>query len=98
MKFLSNKTRVLYVYNDTVAINSFSYTLNSETIEYTPSEKYLGILTVPTLSWSEHSNMLHSKANQRLGVSNRIVTLYKVSKNVRIYMLHNFVANSNTAQ
>ena len=69
MKFHPDKTKVLNVYNGTVAINSFSYTLNSENIEYTPSEKDLGIPIVPKLSSTlstEHSNILYSKANQRL--------------------------------
>ena len=59
MNFHPDKSKVLEVYNGTVSINSFSYTLNSEIIEYTPCEKDLGVHIVPKLTWSEHSNILY---------------------------------------
>ena len=71
MKFHPDKSKVLEVYNGTISINSFSYTLNSDTIEYTPCEKDLGVNIVPKLTWTEHSDILYSKANQRLGILKR---------------------------
>ena len=47
MKFHPDKSKVLEVYIGTISIISFSYTLNSETIEYTSCEKDLGVHTVP---------------------------------------------------
>ena len=70
MKFHPDKSKVLDVYNGTVAINSFSYTIDSKTIEYAPSEKDLGILTVPKLTWNEHCD-IYSKADQKLGMLKR---------------------------
>ena len=71
MKFHPEKSKVLEIYNGTLTINSFSYTLNSKLLEYTAREKDLGIHIVPKLTWSEHSNILYSKANQRLGMLKR---------------------------
>ena len=71
MKFHPDKSKVVDVYNGVVCINSFSYTLNSEAIDYTTREKDLGVHIVPKLTWTEHSNILYSKANQRLGMLKR---------------------------
>ena len=71
MNFHPDKSKVLEVYNGTISINSFSYSLNSKVIEYTPREKDLGVHIVPKLTWTEHSNILYSKANQRLGMLKR---------------------------
>ena len=50
MKFHPDKSKVLEVYNGTVSLNSFSYTLNSEIIEYTHCEKDLEF-------WSSHCTL-----------------------------------------
>ena len=71
MKFHPDKSKVLEVYNGAATVNSFSYTLNAEPLEYAPCEKDLGIHTVPKLTWTEHSNILYSRANQRLGMLKR---------------------------
>ena len=49
----------------------FIYTLGSILIDYTLCEKDLGINTVPKLSWVEHTDILYSRANQRLGMLKR---------------------------
>ena len=87
MKFHPDKSKVLDVYNGTVCINSFSYTLNSKTIEYTPREKDLGVHIVPKLTWTEHSNILYSRANQRLGMLKRNCDFVKNVEKRRILFL-----------
>ena len=87
MKFHPDKSKVLDVYNGTVSVNSFSYTINSEPIDYTPCEKDLGIHTVPKLTWTEHSNILYSKANQRLGMLKRnCVFVHNVQKRRTLFL------------
>ena len=49
----------------------FIYTLDLMPIEYTLCEKDLGINTVPKLTWTDHTNILYSRANQRLGMIKR---------------------------
>ena len=49
----------------------FIYTLASKPIEYTECEKDLGVNTVPNLSWTEHTNIIYSRANQKLGMLKR---------------------------
>ena len=71
MIFHPDKSKVLAVSNAHDPEDLFIYTLNSKIIEYTPCEKDLGIKIVPKLSWDEHVNFLHSKANQKLGMLKR---------------------------
>ena len=71
MIFHPDKSKVLAVSNAHDPEDLFIYTLNSKIIEYTPCEKDLGIKIVPKLSWDEHVNFLHSKANQKLGMLRR---------------------------
>ena len=87
MKFHPDKSKVLEVYNGTVSLNSFTYTLNSEIIEYTPCEKDLGVHTVPKLTWTEHSNILYSRANQRLGMLKRNCDFVKNFNKRRVLFL-----------
>ena len=68
MKFHPDKSKILAVSNAYDPDDLFLYTLDSKIIEYTPCEKDLGIKIVPKLSWTEHVNFLHSKANQKLGM------------------------------
>ena len=49
----------------------FIYTLASKPLEYIDCEKDLGINTINTvskLSWTEHTNILYSRANERLEI------------------------------
>ena len=71
IKFHPDKSKVLTVTNANDPENLFIYTLESKIIEYTPCEKDLGIKMVPNLTWTEHTNFLYSRANQRLGMLKR---------------------------
>ena len=71
MKFHPDKTNILSVSNSTITDNSFIYTIGSIPIEYTPCQKDLGIKIVSKLIWTEHSNFIYSKANQKLGLLKR---------------------------
>ena len=51
--------------------NSFIYTIGSTPIEYPPCQKDLGIKIVSNFIWTEHSNFIYSKANQKLGLLKR---------------------------
>ena len=87
MKFHPDKNKVLEVYNGTVSLKSFTYTLDSKIIEYTLCEKDLGVHTVPKLIWTEHSNILYSRANQRLGMLKRNCDFVKNLNKRRVLFL-----------
>ena len=71
MKFHPDKSKILAMSNAHDPENLFIYTLDSKIIDYTPCEKDLGIKIVPKLSWVEHTNFLHSRAKQKLGMIKR---------------------------
>ena len=73
--------------NGTVSLKSFTYTLDSKIIEYTLCEKDLGVHTVPKLIWTEHSNILYSRANQRLGMLKRNCDFVKNLNKRRVLFL-----------
>ena len=98
MKFHPDKSKVLEVYNGTVSQNSFTYTLNSEIIEYTICEKDLGVHTVLKLTWTDHSNILYSRAIKRLEMLKRNCDFVKKLINLEFFSSHKFVANLNIAQ
>ena len=71
MTFHPDKVKVLPVSNAHDPDDLFIYTLASKPIDYTACEKDLGINTVTKLTWTEHTNILYSRANQRLGMVKR---------------------------
>ena len=71
MTFHPDKIKVLPVSNAHDPEDLFIYTLASKPIKYTVCEKDLGINTVSKLTWTEHTNILYSRANQRLGMVKR---------------------------
>ena len=79
MKFHPSKCKVLSVSNPTSYSSFFNilpcvqyfYTMGDTILDYTDSEKDLGIVMNSTLNFNDHANLLYSKANQKLGMLKR---------------------------
>ena len=77
MKFHPSKCKVLMVTKylppliDTLQFVQFYYTMSNNLLEYTESEKDLGVSINRTLNFTEHSLCLYNKANQRFGLLKR---------------------------
>ena len=71
MKFHPSKSKVLAVSSANSVDHIFTYTLNQVPIVYTDSEKDLGVHINSKMNWSEHSDIIYSKANQKLGLLKR---------------------------
>ena len=77
MKFHSSKCKVLMVSKfsppllDILPFVQFFYKMGDSILEYTETEKDLGILLNRTLNFTEHSNFLYGRANQRFGLLKR---------------------------
>ena len=87
MKFHPDKCKALNINNHIIVENPFVYTIDSIPIEYTPCEKDLGIHMVPKLIWTEHVNILCSRANQRLGMLKRNCNFVKNNHKRRVLYL-----------
>ena len=87
IKFHPDKSKILAVSNAYDPENLLIYTLDSKIIEYTPCEKDLGIHIVPKLSWTDHTNFLYSKANQKLGMLKQICYFVSNMRNRRALYL-----------
>ena len=67
--------------------NQFIYSMNDIAISYTPMEKDLGVHLNAKLDWTEHCNIVYSKANQRLGLLKRTCHFTKnLSKRRAFYL------------
>ena len=71
MVFHPSKSKVLSITNSNNSDNSFIYSIGARPIDYTDSEKDLGININGKLNWTEHCNAIYSKANQKLGLLKR---------------------------
>ena len=71
MTFHPDKCKTLAVTNGHRPQNDFIYSLSDKVIEYTPLEKDLGVHVNGKLNWNEHSDIIYSRANQRLGLLKR---------------------------
>ena len=77
MKFHPSKCKVLMVNKrklpliDVLPFIQYQYSLGTELIDYCNSEKDLGININGTLNFTYHTDILYSKANQRLGLLKR---------------------------
>ena len=77
MKFHPSKCKVLMVsrFNppliDVLPTVQFFYSMGKTILDYVSSEKDLGITMNRTLNFSDHSNFLYCKANQRFGLLKR---------------------------
>ena len=67
MKFLPSKCKVLMVSRFNPCIQFFFY-LGNSLLNYTKSEKYLHIFINRTFDFTEHTNYLYSRANQRTNI------------------------------
>ena len=77
MKFHPSKCKVLMVSRlnppllDVLPFIQFFYYLGSSLLDYVDSEKDLGIIMNRTQNFTEHSNSLYNRANQRFGLLKR---------------------------
>ena len=93
MKFHPSKCKVLMVsrFNppliDILPCIQFFYHLGNSLLNYTESEKDLGIFMNRTLNFTEHTNYLYSRANQRFGLLKRTCHFVKSADKRRILYL-----------
>ena len=77
MKFYPSKCKVLMIsrFNpplvDEVPCIQYFYYLGNSLLNYTDSEKDLGIMMNRTKKFTEHTNFLYSRANHRFGLLKR---------------------------
>ena len=77
MNFHPSKCKVLMVSRfyppliDVLPCIQFFYYLGNSLLDYTESEKDLGIVMNRTLNFTEHANYLYNRANQRFGLLKR---------------------------
>ena len=80
MKFHPSKCKVLMVSKfsppppsllDILPFVQFFYKIGDSILEYTETEKDLGILMNRTLNFTDHLNFLYGRANQRFGLLKR---------------------------
>ena len=89
MNFHPNKCKVLQVslklsnyLLDCLPFSKYHYTLGNSILEFTSSEKDLGVNITNTLNWNEQCSRLYSKANQMLGLTKR-TTHFVISQRQR---------------
>ena len=93
MKFHPSKCKSLMVSRlkmpllNVLPFIQFHYSLDKELIDYCESEKDLGININGSLNFNFHSDMLYSKANQRLGLLKRTCHFIKNSDRKRALFL-----------
>ena len=90
MIFHPSKSHVLPIYrgNSTSFLdNKFIYSINDVPIKYTNIEKDLGVNINTKLDWTEHCNIIYSKANQRLGLLKRTCHFTKNRSKRRAFYL-----------
>ena len=77
MRFHPSKCKVLMVSRlnpplvDVLPFIQFYYAMDNNILDYVSSEKDLGITMNRTLNYTDHTNILYSKASQRLGLIKR---------------------------
>ena len=87
MTFHPDKCKVLAVLNGQNLDVNFLYKISDKIIEYTNLEKDLGIHINGKLNWTEHCEILYSRANQRLGLLKRTCSFVKnTSKRRSLYL------------
>ena len=90
MKFHPKKCKVLPIaptgkgldnkYDQIFPFNVFYYHLNGVELQFSESEKDLGVIVTHNLSWTNHLLNLYSKASSRLGLLKRTVHFVKCPK------------------
>ena len=65
----------------------FLYTLNGHILDFSESEKDLGVVVKPDLSWDENLHALYQKASSRLGLMKRILHFLEDPKQKRAFYL-----------
>ena len=72
MKFNTSKCEILQIGTGTRTLPATHfYTLNGAVLKLVASAKYLGVLAMHNLSWTEHIRAISAKANAKLGWARR---------------------------
>ena len=76
MKFHPNKCKVLSTSLKRVSyyilpFDRFSYELKDSVMDYCSTEKDLGVIITPKITWDSHQNSIISKASHQLGLLKR---------------------------
>ena len=97
MKFHPGKCKVLSVRNrasekhmelwSMLPFQIFLYTLNGQILDFSESEKDLGVVIKSDLSWDENLHALYQKASSRLGLMKRTLHFIKDPKQKRAFYL-----------
>ena len=97
MKFHPGKCKVLSVLNkaseqqmqlwNMLPFQLFLYTLNGHILDFSESEKDLGVVVKSDLSWDENLHALCQKASSRLGLMKRTLHFIKDPKQKRAFYL-----------
>ena len=77
MTFHPDKCKTLAVTNGHRPDTDFIYSMSDKAIDYTTLVKDLGIHINGKLNWNEHSEIIYSRANQRLGLLKRTCDFVK---------------------
>ena len=78
MRFHPGKCKVVQIHNNEplctrkLPLAKHYYTLNSDIIEFTDLEKYLGVLVNSRFKWDDHQKTVLNKAHQMLGITKRM--------------------------
>ena len=87
MTFHPSKCKVLTVSSGHLPNVNFLYTMSGNILEYTTLEKDLGVHINGKLNWTEHCEILYSRANQRLGILKRNCSfIQNTSKRRSLYL------------
>ena len=93
MKFHPSKCKVLMVSKfsppllDILPFAQFFYKMGDSILEYTETEKDLGILMNRTFNFTDHSNFLYGRANQRFGLLKRTCHFVHSIEKIRVLYL-----------
>ena len=97
MKFHPDKCKVVSISNrasehhilmwSMLPFQQFVYTLDGNILDFTESEKDLGVVVTSDLSWDENMHTLYQKASSRLGLMKRTLHFIKDPKQKRAFYL-----------
>ena len=98
MKFHPDKCKVVSISNrasehliiqmwSMLPFLSFVYTLNGSSLDFSESEKDLGVIVTTDLNWDENLHTLYQKASSRLGLMKRTLHFIKDSRQKRAFYL-----------
>ena len=92
MKFHPNKCKVLStslksVSNYILPFDRFSYELKDNVMDYCSTEKDLGVIITPKITWDSHHNYIISRASRQLGLLKRTCHFIKNQSQKRAHYI-----------